>query len=196
VTAVPLPRAASKILRFEGRSPFDEHTASRALLYGTDETSVTFLDLDDIEERVSRNVDLLTVTEPFSDAVRVDEETVMLVHKNTGLSLLDLGGRTVAKLAGPNLSGAVPDPNVGKLWLPPQGQARLGFLDLERGFHPSEVRVDAPIESLVTVPSSGNPKVVVTHSSSVGWLTVLDANDPGKASSAYSLRGFLLTGVR
>ena len=194
VTQVPLPRAASKILRFEGPSPFDDRAAPRALLYGDDGSSVTFLDLADIEERVSRNVDLLPVADPFSEAIRVDDQTVMLVHKNTGLSLLDLGGRTVAKLAGPNLAGATPDPNVGKLWLPPKGQNRLGFLDLDQGFHPSEVRVDAPIEEVVTVPSGGSPKVVVTHSSDVGWVTVLDANDP-KASSAFSLRGFLLTGA-
>lgn len=196
VTQIPLPRAANRILRFEGPSPFEDRTAPRALLYGQDETSVTFLDLEDIEERASRNVDLLTVAEPFSEAVRVDDETVMLVHKSTGLSLLDLGGRTVAKLAGPNLAGAVADPNVRKLWLPPRGQTRLGFLDLEQGFHPSEVRVDAPIESLVTVPASTRPKVVVTHASSVGWVTVLDAHRPNDASAAFSLRGFYLSGAR
>jgi hypothetical protein len=195
VTSVHLPRAANRILRFEGPSPFDTQTASRALLYGADQSSVTFLDLDDIEERASRNVDLLTVAEPFSDAVLIDPQTVMLVHASSGLSLLDLGGRTVAELSGPNLKGAVTDPNVKKLWLPPKGEMRLGYLDLDQGFHPNEVRVDAPIDTLVTVPSQDHPKVVVTHVNSTGYITVLDANDPTNTKAAYSMRGFLLTGA-
>jgi hypothetical protein len=195
VTSVPLPRAANRILRFEGPSPFDERSASRALLYGGDSTSVTFLDLADIEERVTRNVELLTVAQPFTSAERIDDETVMLVHQTSGLSLLDLAGRTVSELSGPNLQGAVRDPNVRKLWLQPQGQPRLGYLDLDKGFHPSEVRVDANITGLVTVPTKTHPKIVVTHASSTGWVTVLDANDPSSASAAFSMRGFFLTGA-
>jgi hypothetical protein len=194
VTDVPLPRAANRILRFQGPAPFDDKSAERALLYGGDATSVTFLDLADIEERVTRNVELLTVSEPFTTAEQIDDETVMLVHQTTGLSLLDLAGRTVAEIAGPNLQGAVRDPNVRKLWLQPLGQPRLGYLDLDQGFHPNEVRVDAPITGIVTVPTKTAPKIVVTHASATGWITVLDANDPGNASSAYSMRGFYLTG--
>jgi hypothetical protein len=192
VTNVPLGAPGNSILLFKGTSPTDAVVAPRALVYSPGSTVVTFVDLTKLTEEGARNVERHDLSEAYSAAIQLDDHTVMLPHVSTGLSLLDLTDRTISIISGPSLNGAVSDPAVNKLWLAHAN--KVGYLDLAKDSHPNEVRVDAIIETLVTVPSSV-PKVVVTHKSGTGWATVLDAKNPNDLSAAYSMRGFFLDGV-
>ncbi len=192
-TSVTLPAAESQIHLYTGPKPSDATPAQRALLYTPGGQSVVFLDLAGFGSENNRagNPELLTLSAPYAKLQILDDDTVMLLNQLNGLSLLKLGDRSLSPITGPNLVDAVPDLAVNKLWLSPAGD-RLGYLDLSN-FHPNEVRLDAPIEHLVRVPSKSktNPKVLVTHPSSLGSLTVLDANDPANLSHAYSVNDFL-----
>ena len=63
-----LPVPMSQVLLFTASSPKDAEVRTRALLYSVGQSTVIFFDLDDIEARGSRNLELLqlgkTVTAP------------------------------------------------------------------------------------------------------------------------------------
>jgi hypothetical protein len=196
-TSVTLPGAASRIHLFTGPKPSDPTPASRALLYSPGSQAVVFLDLEGFGSTTNRggNADLLTLPVSYAELAELNDDTVMFLNQSAGLSMLKLGDRTLSPITGPSLADAVPDLDVNKIWLAPSGP-RLGYLDLPN-FHPNEVRLDAPIEHLVRVPprSKGRPKVVVTHPSSIGSMTVLDADDPADLGLAFRVEDFLLEGV-
>jgi hypothetical protein len=202
VTSVALPLPADHVVLYRGPKPGSSDVALRALLYSPSTTGLTFLDLKDVESRGALNVDTLTVQEPYASALALScapeshicDRTVMLIHTSTGLSQLDLYERTVTEIQGPNLLSATPDPANQKLWV--AANDRVAFLDFTQGAHPDEVRVDAPIEKFLTVPFSAKAqhrRVAVTHASSLGWLTVLDATNPKVLSEDFSVRGFLVS---
>jgi hypothetical protein len=198
VTQVPLPGPGRNILLFQQPKPSDPKVSPRALFYTPGASAVAFVDLVDVQTRGARNVELLTIPQVYGSVLSLDTNTVMMLHQATGLSLLNLSDRTVTRIQGPNLLGAVSDPSNEKLWL--ASGDRVGFLDLAKGVHPSEVRLDTAIATdpagrakLVTVPSKTHPRLAVSHASSTGWVTVLDAKTPTDLSQAFSLRGFLLT---
>jgi hypothetical protein len=195
-TPVMLPTSASKIQLFTGPKPSDATPAQRALLYSPGSQSVVFLDLEGFGTKTNRagNPELLTLSAPYAKLAPLDDQTVMLLNQGSGLNLLKLGDRVLSPITGPNLIDAIPDLSVGKLWLAPAGDY-LGYLDLA-DFHPNEVRLEDQIDHMVVVPTkSVHHKVVVTHPSSLGALTVLDASNPADLGSAYMIRDFLFQGV-
>jgi hypothetical protein len=193
VTVVNLDVQADQILLFENAKFDDDVVATRALLHKNGSQNVTFVDLVDLEERGHRNVEVLQLDRPYGRVIKLDDDLVLLIHEGGGLSLLDLRQRTAQPIQSQaNLVGAIQAED--KLWLAPLGESRVGFLDLA-SFHPNEVRLDASIESFVFVPSDTRSHLVVSHPSPVGYVTVLDAENPAALDRAVSLRGFLLDGI-
>lgn len=198
-TTIGLPMRASQILMYEGPKPSSQEPAQRALLYAAGSSSVAFIDLEGLgtESNRSGNVEVLQVPQayakvtPLGDGPSVDQ--VMLLHQGTGLSLLNLGDRSLSPITGPNVIDAIPDLEVEKLWLTPPGD-RLGFLTLT-DYHPNEVRLDAVIDRFVLVPSAHVRKVAVTHPGAMGYLTVLDANTPTDLGKAFAVSGYLFGDV-
>jgi hypothetical protein len=190
VTAVALPASPNRILRFDAGKINDPEPQQRALLTREGTDAVVFVDLEGLEDRGSRNVELLRLRSPYARVLKLSERLVLLVHQGQGLSLLDLVQRTVQPIqSGQNLVSALAA--FDKLWLAPRDQDRVGFLDLET-FHPSEVRLDASVRDAIAVPSARRPRFVVTHESSIGHFTVVDGTRPTDRSAAYSVRGFLV----
>jgi hypothetical protein len=68
---------------------------------------------------------------------------------------------------------------------------QLGYIDTDTG-DTGYVLLDAAIDTVVPVSSGQAQRVVVTHPSEVGYVTVLEAASP-KRDTAVSLQGFLLT---
>jgi hypothetical protein len=198
-TTIALPMKASQILLYEGPKPSSSEVAQRALLYSPGSSTVAFMDLVELgsESNRSGNVEVLQVPQayakvtPLGDGPSVDQ--VMLLHQGTGLSLLNLGDRSISPITGPNVIDAIPDLDVGKLWLTPPGD-RLGFLTLT-DYHPNEVRLDAVIDRFVSVPSAHERKVAVTHPGAMGYMTVLDARTPADLGKAFAVSGYLFEGV-
>ncbi len=193
VTSVELPAAATNVLLFDAPSPRDDQSAQRALLYAPGGTQLTFLDLADLEQRGSRNVEVVSLDRPISKLIPLlDEKKVLVIHDADGVSLVDLAARTVSPIkANVVLSDAAFDASRHKLWVGPSGQPYVGVLDLQTGDTP-EVLLDHGVKTLVPMFSRG--KVVVLHDSTVGELTVLDAAKPSR-DTAKTIRGFLVAGL-
>ena len=176
-----------------GTSPRDGAMRSRALLYSPNSAQVVFLDLEDLEERGSRNLETLSMQRNIKELVPMLEEgRVLALHAENAVSLIDLAGRTVSPIsASVTLDRALFDHERSRLWVGPQGQRFVGWLELDTG-DTREVLLDAPIEYVVPFFSAG--RIAVLHPSRVGHLTVLDADKPTR-DAARAVRGFLAAGL-
>jgi hypothetical protein len=190
VTSVKLPEAASRILLFKATSPHDAQTAERALLYQPMASSLTFLDLADLEQRGTRNLEQLALEHPIAKLIPLlQEQRVLIIHDSGGVSLIDLAGRTVSPIRSTApLQDALFDADLHRLWVGPSGLDRVGWLDLLNG-STHEVLLDANIQTVV--PMFKQKHVVILHDSTVGYATVLDAMSPSR-ETAKSVRGFLI----
>ena len=195
VTAVALPSPASQALTFTSTSPRDQMTRPRALLYSPGSTQLLFLDLEDLEERGSRNLETLSLQQPIKELVPMLEEgRVLILHDDQRVSLIDLAGRTVSPITtSVRLDQALFDHERRRLWVGPQGQNFLGWLELDTG-DTRETLLDARIDHVVPLLDGGHGYIAVLHPSRLGYLTVLDADDPTR-ESARSVRGFLAAGL-
>jgi hypothetical protein len=193
ITEVTLDASGSRILRFEGVAPGEPDVRSRALLYTPGVPAVTFLDLEEIQVGERTRAELLPLATPFERLETTEKNVVMLLGRGGGVDVLDLWDRSVARLNGPDLLDAIRDPGSEKLWLAPRNQPRLAYVDIAT-LHPDEMRLDEDVVDFITVPSSTNPRVVVTHPSPLGHLTVIDAANPS-LSSSFAMRGYLTSGI-
>jgi hypothetical protein len=193
VTVVELPNPASQALTFTATSPRDQTLRPRALLYQQGSSRLLFLDLEDLEERGSRNLEELNLPQAVSVLVPMLEEgRVLVLHEDARVSLIDLAGRTVSPITtSVELSEAVFDHERRRLWVGPEGQRFVGWLELDTG-DTRETLLDANIEYVVPLLESGH--VAILHPSQVGHLTVLDADTPTR-EAARSIRGFLAAGL-
>lgn len=189
-TSIALPIAVNRVLLYEASSPTDSEQRPRALIWGNGGTSVAFLDLDDVEDRRARNLEMLRLDNPISSTIPLlDQDKVVLVHQGSGMSLLDLAQRTAAPITSTaDLGNALFDATASRLWVGPSGQSRIDTLDLESG-KTDELLLDAPIAELVSLFDIG--KLAAVHASSVGYVTLIDAAHPGRENAA-SVRGFLI----
>ena len=174
----------------DAESPSDAEISTRALLYNPGGNRLTFVDLENIEERTTRNVEELSLETGVTKVIPLlDDGRVLFLHDDQFVSMLDLAARTIAPIRGETaLSDAVFDQERGRFWVAPGGQDRIAWFELATGDTP-EIRLDAPIAQFVPVLAAG--KLAAVHYDPLGYVTVLDAEDP-KRDDARSIRSFLL----
>lgn len=199
VTRIPLDAVANRIVLFQAAAPGDPAVRQRALLLGpgAGPLAAAFLDLDDVEQKLGRNVDPRPMSAPVSAILpRADTNVVIALHEAgggaPGISVIDLARRTTAPiLAEVPLARSSWGLGADRLWVAPDKSDRLGFLELGT-FQPGEVRLDAEID--LVLPLLAGREVAVLHGAFGGWLTVLDAADP-RRETGRSVRGFLISGL-
>ncbi len=193
-TNIALPNAANKILLFTATAPNDsKNSTTRALLYSQDSSTVVFLDLADIETRKERNIETLTLDQPIGSLIPLlSEHKVVVLHRGTGVSVLDLAERTIAPITSSSaLTDAQFDTTRERLWVAPSGQPRIGTLDLKTGAT-DEVLLDQNVELMV--PLFDAKRVAIVHHSDIGFVTFLDSAAPSR-QSAVSVRGFFIADI-
>lgn len=192
-TTIDLPILPGRVLLYQASSPKDPEQRTRALLYGQSVSSVAFLDLDDIETKRGRNLEVLPLDSGISSVIPLlDEDKVILVQQGRGVSLLDLAQRTLSPInSNAELADALFDPTSSRLWVGPSGQPRVGTLDLATGTT-DEVLLDANVARLVPLFDIG--RLAIVHASTVGRVTLVDTKNPERDTAA-SVRGFLIADV-
>lgn len=196
VTTVQLPATASKVLLYKGPAPFDDAEEQRALLYSQGSGQLMFLDLDQVEDRTTRNLETLPISGGLTSLTPLQNNIVLLIRSN-GLGMLNLNGRSASELSSAvNLSQAIPSPELSRLWIRPEGRSALAYLDYsEDQSTPGQVSLDAPIEQMLLFTQAKTPRVVLTHSKVGGSVTILDALDPSDVTKAVTLNGFFYANV-
>jgi hypothetical protein len=201
-TRIPLDAPASRILLFSAMAPGDPRARPRALLVGPGlaASSVSFLDLEQLEGQRARNLDSRPMPASAAEVFFFpDRGQALMLHRPKsgapGLSVIDLARRTVAPIfaeATPTQVTLGPSSS-DKVWIGSAQSERLGFVSLG-SLSPGEIRLDEPVDAVLALPKpgDGHPRVVVVHPGAAGSLTVLDAENPARDTAA-TLQGFLLT---
>lgn len=190
VTTVALPTLATRVLLYTGTAPFDDELEQRALLYSPGISALTFLDLDQVEERTTRNLEVLPLSGGIASLTPLENNMVLVLRSN-GLGMLNLDGRFASELSSSvGLSQAIPTPELNRLWVRPEQRSALAYLDYSSDQStPGQVSLDEPISQMLLFTNMKTPRVVLTHASASGHVTVLDAVDPADTSKAVSLNG-------
>lgn len=196
VTTIPLPRPANKVLLYTGPAPFDDAEEQRALLYSEGTDQLLFLDLDQVEERTTRNLERLPMSGALANLVALENNLVLLIRDN-GLGMLDLNGRAASELSSSvNLTQAIPSPELNRLWIRPEGRPALAYLDYSADRStPGQVSLESPIHQMLLFTQMKTPRVVLTHPSVSGSVTVLDAIEPSNTDKAVTVEGFFYANV-
>lgn len=198
-TSLKLGIAASRILLFNEASPAQPTKRPRALLVPLGSSpQLGFLDLDQVEDLRTRNLDTRSMGAPASHLVPWFERGLVVVQhaSATGLSVVDLSQRTIAPLVTSALeSVAVRASTSDKLWIVTASRDRLGYLMVPQ-FQVGDVRLDATARAVLPLGAGrdGKRRVVVDHDHSGGRITVIDADNPSRAT-ARSATGFLYTNL-
>lgn len=193
VTTVPIGRPATMILPF---STGDEEVSQHAVLLKEGEPIVSFVDLRNVQARKDRNVEALTVPGNVATVTRLGDNRLLITHSTTGLSVIDLTDRTVSSIGSRTSlppGATLVDAGRKRVWLVPRGESRVGYFDLD-GMQPREIRLDSPVDSAALVGGPKVSKLVVVHPSLLGYVTLIDANEPS-LKKARSLRGYLFDGI-
>ncbi len=196
-TAIPLDAPASRIIRFEATSPAEIKSRPRALLVGTGTgaRALSFVDLERLEEQRTRNVDTRAMGSPAGQILAFPSRAVAVVSHGeggaAGLSIVDLANRTVSPIGAAPHRQLVVGAEADRLWLVPLHEPAIGQLDLTTGRPLGQIRLDAPVRTVVPLApgKDGKRRVVVVHPTAGGHVTVLpaDALDRAQARTAVGI---------
>jgi len=190
-TSVTLKSPAESILLFQAASPQDTREQTHALLYSNGSSALSFFDPEALGDEPSDSVEQIV---PQQAVVRMipllDDNTVVLLQSNL-VTVLDLEQRTLTPIStSASLIDAIFDPERKKLWVGPSGSPYIQNLDIATGRTGDELRLDAPVKTLLPMFSQG--RLLVLHGESSGYLTLVEADTPDR-EHALSLRGFFVS---
>jgi len=205
VTAVPISYLANHILPYTGTSPKDDTVKQRALLYAPDQTGVTFVDLEDIEQRTTKAlqaVDLGTTLRSVLQLPALPNSLVLFMNLG-GVEVLDLQARRWSPF-GSNvpLTTTMVDPSLYRTWVAASGDDGVAYVDFgdlqtsadQPSLSIGNFNLDDPIGHFFRIDSGGSKKGIVTHNRVGGSLTIFEAVKPERAT-AKKLEGFLLSNL-
>lgn len=178
---------------FSGSSPFDPTARPRALLYGTNTSQLAFVDLQRTLPGNERSLDVLTLGNPLRNIAFSRLFSLAVITGSTdNISLVDLDERTVSTVStGTTATQLLLEErtDTSRAWVT-TASGQVGVIDLGKRT-PSVLLLDHPVQQVV--PLFGDrPQVALTHDTASGRLTLLDAEQPARAS-AREVAGFLFS---
>jgi hypothetical protein len=199
VTSVSLTYAADKVFPFDGMSPKDAATRHRAVLYKVGETGLTFVDLEDLEQKTTKAIQSVDLVSAIGSVVQVPsmKDSLLIFMAGGGIEVLDLQTRRWSPIGSAvGITATVADPSQNRSWVTNPGDNRVGYLDFGNSAQPTlsngEIRLDNPVSQFFRLDSGSMKRVIVTHDRNEGLLTLFDAVKPARPT-AKKLEGFLLS---
>ena len=199
VTTVAIPYTADRILTFDGTAPKDANTKHRALLYGAGQSGVTFVDLEDLEQKTTKALQGVDLGAALASVLQIPklENSLILFLAGGGIEVLDLQTRRWSPIgSAASITATIADPSLNRAWVAIPGDKRVGYLDFgdptDATLRIGEIKLDDPVSQFFRLDSGTDQRVIVTHEHVGGSLTFFDANKPAR-STAKKLEGFLLS---
>lgn len=161
------------------------------VLWSPQAQRVLFGALDEIQDRGDRALELSSsVSGSLQRVEDLPGGQRLLGLQAGGMVVIDPEARTVTPLSSRHdLRQAVVDDATGRVWVAPQGQPAIGFLELDTGAT-GEVLLDDNVTFFTPLPASG--RIAVSHALPTGHITFLEAATPTR-DTAQAIRGFLAT---
>lgn len=194
VVSIQLNQSVSQFYAFDGVAPNDPTARSRVLGYSPNSRSVTFIELNELEARGSRNMEVLELGNPLSRVLPLSDTKLLTEFESGGIGVLDLESRRFTPLtASVELTAPLIESDQKRVWVGAAGDDRIGYFEPST-LETSDLRLDATVEELYLFESDSRRRIVVSHPSPWGQVTVIDT-DQATRSKATVLDGFLLDGL-
>lgn len=194
VVSIDVPQAITQFFAFKGLSPNDATERLRVLGYCPGRNAVTFIEFTDLESRGTRNLEVLELGSTLSNVLPLTDTRLLTVFEYGGVGVLDLEKRLFTPLtASVELTVPLIESDAKRVWVGSSGAERIGYFEpntLEIG----ELRLDSAVQELFLFESESTRKIVVSHDSPWGQVTVVDTEQATR-SKATVLDGFLLDGL-
>jgi hypothetical protein len=194
VIPITVSKNITKLYGFEGASPNDNERKSRVLGWAPGTSAVTFIELQELESRGTRNMEVLELGANVSELLSLSSTKLLAKFVFGGIGVLDLESRRFTPLtASVELTTPLIESDAERVWVGAVGDAKVGYLKpdtLETG----DVRLDSTIQEMFLFESENNKRIVVSHESTWGMITIVEAAQPTRSTSTV-LGGFLLDGL-
>ena len=199
VTPVPLAYKADRIITFDGPAPKDATSKHRAVLYGVGETGVTFVDLEDLEQKTTKALQAVDLGAALASVLQIPslKNSLILFFAGGGIEVLDLQTRRWAPIGSDaTITATIADQTLPRAWVAIPGTSALDILDFSDSttLGIGEIKLDDPMSQFFRLDLASKSSVIVTHDHIGGSLTIFDARgNPPARSNAKKLEGFLLS---
>lgn len=197
VGKVTLPNGgtAERLHSFKGLSPKDNDEKQRVLAWGPGRTTLYFVELNNLENAGSKNIESLSLGYSLSDLVPLPGGNLMLaVLSGGGVGTLDLDARRFKPLAATiQLSSPLLESDAHRVWVGGNSDSRIGYFEPET-LATGSLRLDDAVQEMFLFEKGDQRRIVVAHNSPMGSVTIVDAEKATRALSRV-LTGFLVDGL-
>jgi hypothetical protein len=194
VVSIQVPQTVSQFYAFKGGSPRDATSRSRILGFSPGSSKVIFIELSDLESRGTRNMEAVELGNAIKRVLPLESTKLLTEFISGGIGVLDLESRRFTPLtANVELTAPLIESDANRVWVAAQGDVRIGYFEPD-SLKTGEVRLDSPVKDLYLFENENDRKVVVSHDSDWGQVTVVDTKQATRSKSIV-LDGFLLDGL-
>lgn len=194
VAAVAVPQQVRQFYSFTGTSPNDNKSIQRLLGWSVGANSVTFIELQDLESRGSRNMEVLPLGRTLKGLIKLNDSQLLTVFDFDGIGVLNVETRRFTPLSS---SVALTDPliqsNAERVWVGATDATQLAYFS-PNSLETWSMGLDSPVADLFLFEKGNDRKIVVLHDNTWGQVTVVDGDKPSRATSTV-IDGFLLDGL-
>lgn len=198
LASVALPAKGDRLYSFVGKSPNDNDVKQRVVVWGSGQSSVSFVELENLEKAGTQNIELLPLGGTFvlSSLVTLSENLLLTVLNGGGIGTLDLEARRFRPLSSKvELSAPTIESDARRVWVGGDAQSGAGRVGY---FEPTTLATDSllldnAVQELFLFEQDNRRRLVVSHDSLLGEVTIVDATKATRASSLV-LTGFLADG--
>jgi len=192
---VVMTATAERLFSFEGRSPNDNDTKQRVLAWGAGRTAVSFVELNNLENAGTKNVEQLPLGYTLSNLVPLPNNLMLAVLSGGGIGTIDLNSRRFKPLSATiALSSPLIESDAHRIWVGGNGSdSRVGYFE-PATLATGSLRLDDIVQEMFLFETGSERRVVVAHNNPIGSVTIVDAEKATRASSR-ALVGFLVDGL-
>lgn len=199
VATVKLSKGGTRLYSFVGKSPNDNDTKQRVLVWAEGSSAVSFVELANLEKAGAQNIEELPLGSGFSlkDLVPLGANVLLTVLSEKAIGTLDLETRRFRPLSSTvDLSSPLIESDARRVWVGGTGSGRadrVGFLE-PATLATGSITLDGKVQKLFLFESDKQRRIVASHKNPIGEVTIVDANKVTRASSLV-LTGFLADGL-
>jgi hypothetical protein len=195
VGSVALDASGERLHSFEGRSPNDDVSKQRVLVWGAGKSAVSFVELANLEEAGKKNVEQLPLGYSLTDLIALPNNLMLAVLSGGGIGTIDLDSRRFRPLPSTiQLSSPLIESDAYRIWVGGNNlDSRIGYFE-PGNLATGSLRLDDVVQEMFLFEKGNERRIVVTHDSPIGGVTIVDAKDATRATSR-ALTGFLVDGL-
>ncbi|HEY5956359.1 MAG TPA: hypothetical protein VIV60_07405 [Polyangiaceae bacterium] len=195
VAHVNLASPGDRLYTYLGAAPSDNDIKQRVVVWGVGQRVVSFVELTNLEKGGAQNIEQVSLgSSPLANMIQLQPQLLLTVLQGGGTGTLDLSSRRPHPVSSSvDLGAPLIESDARRVWVSGgQGDSRIGYFE-PMALRIGTLRLDAKVQELFLFEDTSTRRVVVTHDSPIGEVSIVDATTATRASSSV-LSGFLVDG--